>query len=32
METACAIEKFEVERGYSLAVNFTIGGDLHCHD
>lgn len=32
MEAACAVEEFEVERGYNLAVNFTIGGDLHRHD
>lgn len=32
VETAGAIEEFEVERSYSLTVNLTIGGDLHRHD
>lgn len=32
VEAACAVEEFEVERSYNLAVNFTIGGDLHRHD
>lgn len=32
VETTCAVEEFEVERGYGLAVYFTIGGDLHRHD
>lgn len=31
MEGAGAVEEFEVEGGGGLAVEFVVGGGLHCH-